>query len=487
MLRNIFKLVAAAAGGAAGPYAGRHEPSRAFFLNDAGLLRHEAVIGKSGAGKSEYLLWRLAQQMQLGGGALVIDAKGDREFRDRLWWLGTALGRASDLRCVNLDDAAGSHTCNPLLRGDEAAVAARFTDTIDVHGSPSAEHFRAQGHLALTAVIAALRSLDLAWCARDLHRLLSQPAALDWLARRSTGTAGGAALTRWLAPWRTRGGGGQIDGEALRQQTGGVIARLFALGTGAIGEITSTYAPEVDVLQAIDGNQIVHVMLPALERSEVAHAFARLLLGDLRSALAELYRRAPADRSAVPFLVLMDEFGSYASPVVAPTFEMARGARVALMPMFQTLSGLRAGGPDLIEQVIGNVEVILVMGVADLATADTAARLFGQARQAFASRTRSRSRGAGNRNLAFELFHATSFSEGESVSMREAYDYRVRPEAFMALPPGQAWLRAGASPSVFHLRLPQIEAPRIGEFALHPVTVTPRAGIGPLLDARPAP
>ncbi len=476
MLRNMGGLVAAA--------QGRVSAARGFYVNEAGLLRHEAVIGKSGSGKSEYLLWRLAQQLALGGGALVIDAKADRTFRDRLWHLAAAFGRSDAVRCVNLDDATQSHTCNPLLRGDEAAVAARFTDTIEVNASPSAEHFRAQGYLALVAVVGALRALDLAWCARDLHRLLSQPAALDALARRSAGTPGGAALATWLAPWRAKGGTGSIDGDALRQQTGGVVARLFALGTGEVGQITSSYAPEVDLLEAIDERQIVHVMLPALERSEVANLFARLLIGDLRSAVAERYRRAPAERPTEPFLVLMDEFASYASPVVVPMFEMARGARVALIPMFQTLAGLRARGTDVTEQVLGNVEITLVMGVADLATAETAARLFGQSRRRFASHTQTRTRGGGNRNLAFELFHATSFSEGESHSTREAYDYRVRPEAFMALPPGEAYVRAGSSEAVFQVRLPRIAAPPIGSFVLQRPIRVARAGIGPLLDAR---
>lgn len=467
---------------------GRSRPAQGFYLGEAGLLRHQAVIGKSGTGKSEYLLWRLAQQLAIGGGALVIDAKADRDFRDRVWNIAAAFGRADSLRCVDIGDASASHTCNPLLRGDAAAVASRFTDLVDVGDSPAAEHFRSQAHLAIEAVVGAIDSLGLAWCAADLHQLLSQPAALDWLARHSAGTSGGEALARWLAAWRTRGAHGAIDGEALRQQIGGLVARLFMLGSGDLGRVTSTYAPEVDLLDAIDRNLVLHVMLPALEKREATTAFARLLFGELRSVLAALYRRPAGDRPARPFLVLMDEFGSYASRVVAPTFEMARGARVALVPLFQTLANL--GTEALAAQVLGNVETVLCLGVADPVTAETAAQLFGQVRRGLASRTRGSTRSSGNRNLALELFHSTSASSTETVSVRETWDYRIRPETFMSLPPGEAFVRMNSREGAWHLRLPRIEPPPGAGFRLQPggsVGTPHREGIGPRLAARGRP
>src|SRR4051794_31879338 len=110
-------------------------------------------MGKSGAGKTTYLMNRLWQQLKRGGGAFVLDAKTDYDFRDELWDMARAVGREMDMRCVNIDNAAESHTYNPLLRGDAIAVASRFTNTVDAGNNASADHFKSQGNLALTAAL----------------------------------------------------------------------------------------------------------------------------------------------------------------------------------------------------------------------------------------------------------------------------------------------------------------------------------------------
>jgi hypothetical protein len=89
--------------------------------------------------------------------------------------------------------------------------------------------------------------------------------------------------------------------------------------------------------------------------------------------------------------------------------------------------------------------------------------------------------------MAFELFHATSASASESVSMRQTWDHRIRPEAFMALAPGEAWVRANSREGAWQLRLPRIDPPAGPGFRLTPVSPAPvqgREGIGPRLAAR---
>lgn len=432
-----------------------------LYLAPEGLLRHEAVTGKSGSGKSEYLLWRLSQQIKLGGGAFVLDAKTDYGFRHRLWNLARACAREHDLRCVNIDDGANSNTYNPLLRGDAVAVASRFTETLDVGGSATAEHFRAQGHLALTAAMTAIKTLDLAYNAADLYVVLSHPPAMQWLLQSTRGERERSSYAAWLQPYcQTERGVMRINLQALRQQIGGVASRLFVYGTGEIGRVMGAYAPEVDLLDCIDNNHIVYLMLPALEKNEAALAFARLFFSDLRSALAALYKRPRAGRPRVPFMVALDEFGSYASRVVAPTFEMARGAGVALMPIFQTYANLRNVSEEFADQIVGNTEVSTFFCVGDPNTAEFAARLFGQARRAFAAHSATESDSDQNRNLALGLFHPIARSRSRGIAWREAYDHRVRPEELMELPPGHAFVRVKSANSAFKLCTPMIRPPQ---------------------------
>jgi intracellular multiplication protein IcmO len=155
-----------------------------LYLLDDGTVRHETVGGKSGSGKTEYLLFRLSQQLRRGGGAFILDSKCDYQFRDLLYTLCATFGRGADFRVVNIDNANESNTYNPLLRGDAVAVASRFTDTVDVGHNASAEHFRSQSNLALTAGLTAIKATGLAYNARDLYILLSNPSAMEWLLRQ---------------------------------------------------------------------------------------------------------------------------------------------------------------------------------------------------------------------------------------------------------------------------------------------------------------
>lgn len=431
-----------------------------LYLTDEGAMRHETVIGKPGSGKSEYLLHRLRQQMLRGGGAFILDSKADYDFRDKLWALGRTYDRELDLRCVNIDNAAQSHTYNPLLRGDAIAVASRFTDTVDVAGSPSSEHFRSQGNLALTAALTPIKSLGLAYNAQDLYILLSNPEAMDWLLRQTPRGEGRQTFDIWLESFRhwdpvhklTK-----VNTNILRQQIGGIVARLFIYSVGEIGKVMNSYSPEVDLLAAIDYCQIVYFMIPSLDKSEASIAFAKLFFSDLRSALAALYKRPKHERPFVPHECYLDEFASYANRLVPQTFEMARAARCAMIPMFQTYSSLKNVSPDFADQIIGTTETQTFLTLGDPATAEFAAKATGEILRKFRMESRGRSRSSGNTNLALELFHATGKSASESVTEREQYDWRIRPDDFMGLEVGEAWVFVKGAKAGFKVKLPMCE------------------------------
>ena len=451
-----------------------------LYFKDDGVVRHETVGGKSGSGKSEYMLFRLSQQLRRGGGAFILDSKCDYQFRDQLHALCATYGRAADFRVVNIDNAAESHTYSPLLRGDAVAVASRFTDTVDVGQNASAEHFRAQSNLALTAALTAIKSTGLAYNAKDLYVLLTNPNAMEWLIRQLPDNDARRSFDIWLDSYRVWDNASKtmrVNTQALRNQIGGVVSRLFIYSVGEMGKVLNTYNPQVDLLNSIDNRHFVYFMIPSLEKSEAAIAFAKLLMSDTRSTLAQMYARPKWRLPSIPHQFWMDEFGSYAMRLVAQLFEMARGANVALIPMFQTYANLLNVSEEFADQIVGNSEIQTFLQLGDPNSCEWAAKVVGEAKEKLAMESRGETRSSGNKNLAWAMFHSLGKSHSRTQTTREEWGYRVRPDEFGALDIGEAISFVKGAKQGFQLRFPRAQPASVMPFSIQRYETKARAGI----------
>lgn len=432
-----------------------------LYLRDEGVLRHEFGMGKSGSGKTQYLLHRLRQTMRRGGGAIIVDAKLDYEFLHQLWSMAYANGREMDIRVINIDDASISHTYNPFIRGDAESVTDRFVNIVDTANNASGEHFKTQARISLLPTIAAVKFLKFAYNPIDLYILMTNINAMQWLERtlkeKDDRSEEYINYTVYLDSNRDkdREGNYEINMAKLRTQTMGVVGRLLPYGSGNMGQVMNTYNPEVDLLEAIANNQIVFVMLPTLEKNESAIAFAKLFLSDLRSCIATIYRDPVNYRPAIPFEVYLDEFGSYAMLTVAQLFEMARGANIALLPYFQTVANLTRLGEEFAVQIMENTEAKTFLTLGGKDSRIEAAEISGEVLRMMKSVSKNVGRGMSNTHLDNDLFSKVSTNEGYSTSYRATYDYKVRPEVFERLGPGEAVVLIGGR--AFKVRIPMVK------------------------------
>ena len=433
-----------------------------FYSTDDGALRHEFGMGKSGAGKTQYLMHRLRQQIRRGGGAMIVDAKLDYEFLDDLWSLLKTYNRQLDFRLVNIDNASMSHTYNPFLRGDAEAGTDRFINTVDATNGGSGEHFKTQARIALLPLLAALKSLGLAYNPMDLNILLRNPNAMEWLLRtlreKNPRSDEYRSYSVFVDGYRTKDkdtGGYAINIDRLNVQIGGVAGRLLPYGSLEMGKIMNTYSPQVDLLECIANNQILFVMLPTLEKEGSALSFAKLFLSDFRSCIASIYRDPVRYRPIIPFEAYLDEFGSYAMLAVARLFELARGANIAMLPFFQTVANLTSLGPEFAIQVMENTETKVFLNLGGKDSRNEAAEVSGEVLRNFKSLSRSSNSGSSNTAYDRELFDKISTSSARSSSTSERYDYRVRPEVFENLKVGQAIVLSGGN--AMKLQLPMVK------------------------------
>ena len=439
--------------------------ARNLYLTGQGRVRHEIVLGKPGSGKTEYMKLRIARQMVAGGFMLIVDAKPSQEFRDWLSSVAYACGRASQLRVIDLQYPERSHTWNPVARGDGETVAARIAQIFGADVRGEGEHFKQMFLNPLQLTVDCLRAIGGGCTLYDLYIALTHAPAMEWLLGATPYGPARRHYAMQLASYRVpvRGASGrtewQLDLRRMGSQFINTAQRLMPYGTGSLGRIMRSCAPDVDLLRAIDTAQVVYVPLPTMERSETAYAAARMLLADFKAALAELYARGEGSRPPVPGMFFGDEFASWAIDGSEELIEKARGANIGMQLLMQTSAGLTARGDDFSARILGSCETKTFLTLGDPDTCELAARICGETLRAFRSESESRATGSTNRFLDAQLFHGVSRAQGRSTGSSERYDYVVRPEAFAQLAIGEAWVLPMAARQVFRVKFPLATPP----------------------------
>lgn len=458
---------------------------RNLYYRPAGRVRHEVVMGRSGAGKTEYMKLHIAQQIRRGGAAIVVDAKPTQEFLDWLSAVCFAYGRWDQLRVIDLQRPDRSHTYSPIMRGDGEMIAERFSNIFGTAGrtDPTSEHFKLQMITPVQLTVDCVRRLGRAFTIWDLYILLTNPHAMEWLLRETPESQERQNFATLLQSYRTpvRGPGGteewKLNPQRIQNQIQGAANRLVAYGTGNLGQIMRTYSPEVDLLDVLDTGKILYVPLPTLERGETAFAFAKMLLSDFKAAVAEIYARGEDSRPIFPALFMGDEFGSWTIDRIEETVEKMRGANICGTFLFQTSANLTLNGDEFAARIIGNCETRTFLQLGDPDSAELAARIVGEELRRFNTETQASGRSASNRFLDVQVFHGVARSSSKSSGSQERYDYTVRPEEFFGLQVGEAFALPLSTRRVMKIKFPLVEQPESHPYEKSTYEVPQRVGL----------
>ena len=105
-----------------------------------------------------------------------------------------------------------------------------------------------------------------------------------------------------------------------------------------------------------------------------------MILTDIRFAISESWAEQTAKPNP-PFLIVLDEFGSYATPDFSVVFEKSREANIIVVGAIQSLSNLTDGhkmlSRDFAERILGNANKIF-MSLESTQTAMEAERYWGE-------------------------------------------------------------------------------------------------------------
>jgi type IV secretory pathway TraG/TraD family ATPase VirD4 len=297
---------------------------------------HTLLLGATGSGKTVTATWMTLRAIERGMGAVVVDPKGDRAMRDAVACAARDAGR-------ELFEWTPSGPCvyNPLARGSDTEVAdkllggERFTEP----------HYLRQSQRFLGHVVRVLRGVGFE---------VSLRAVVDALDATRL-----ELLSRELPAQQAEATQRYIDSLTTRQlaDLAGVRDRLAILVESDVGhwlDPDEARGRVLDLLAAIRRRSVVYFALSSDSRPLLTQMLGAAIVQDLTTAVAALQLRPS------PTVVVIDEFSSLAAEHVVRLFARSRSAGVSLVLGTQELADLRVAGRELLlEQVIGNLRVLI--------------------------------------------------------------------------------------------------------------------------------
>jgi conjugal transfer pilus assembly protein TraD len=314
---------------------------------------HALIVGATGSGKTVTQALIVGRAIEQGLGAVIIDPKGDSLLRENARAAAQRAGRPF-LEWT----PSGPSTYNPYGHGsageiaDKALAGEHYTEP----------HYLRQAQRYLAHAVRALEAVGQRATPAGLVELMD-PRRLELVARSVPDEAHARVLFDYL------------DTLDARQRSGlnGTRDRLAILAESELGCWLAPRdgLPALDLLDAVRARSVSYFALEADRLPLLSAMLAAAIVSDLLTVAASC-QSAP-----VATLVAIDEFSAIAPDGVARLFGRARAAGFSLLVATQELADLRGAGPELLEQVLGNVETVVAHRQSVPDSAELVARIVG--------------------------------------------------------------------------------------------------------------
>lgn len=431
-------------------------------IGNNSLMRHLAVIGQSGVGKTTLGMYMLWQQMVRGGGWIFIDAKLDVDTRNQLAYMARCLGEEEKFQVLNIDDPDNSHTYNPIISGDADEDASKQMLLLPASdNNAGADFYRSAVNYALTIILGALKAANLRYTFDDISILLQSGPAMELLQRQTPhNTPERKNLDIFLERFKKfqKDRGFVLDTEKMKEVLGGMTGRIGIFSQGKFGKVFNTYTPEIDLYDTLLNKKYLYVMLPTMGKDVQALMLGKMVLADLRTAIYKIQKLAKHERQWPPSLVFADEMGSYVMEGIARIFEQARSAHICMMPGFQAFSNLAEISPNFERMIIQNTWTKAFFKFGDNDEATKAADNIGSRTGMAYSLSASQSESASAQNLRTSPQGSSGESGGLGESFREMEVHWATPDNFKTLGMGQMIMVSGERR--FHMNVPMLNLPK---------------------------
>lgn len=380
------------------------------------LVTHAKVFGTTGSGKTQWLLGVLDQIIAKGSGAIFVDGKADIVTWFFLYQICRAAGREDDLLVINYltggttqgEPTKHTNTNNLFAYGSSDSLMEMMSALMgEAGGNDGMWRGRAEalGRAVLRA-LCELRDQGVMTLSVDVIREHITLEAVETLVEdpriSDMARVGLQNYLNELPGWQASqdDGGGQPSqakqmAKAKASEQHGYLAMQWTSVLELLGAtykaITRTDMSEVDFRDVIMNRRILYIMLPAVEKSpESLKNLGRMAVTAIRNALTTALGGAkltgeksilvdgrPTNATA-PFVVALDEYGSYCVEGFADVAAQARSLGISTLFMGQDYPSFKKGSEIEAERIEANTGLSIFLKTENAATADLAIRRAGK-------------------------------------------------------------------------------------------------------------
>ena len=319
-----------------------------LYLTEEQRGAHRHVIGKTGSGKTQSVLWpQVLQDVLDGKGVAYISGKGSDEEIAVIKGIAALAGREEDLLVLSLPawnrPALFTHSYNMVHveprspegpGGDPVLTAERVFSVLPLGDNA---YYNTQAQIFFTNLCKLLhgmvdeRGYGLPFTMRDIAVCL-----------KGVGDNGcwSRALRYCIENSREQAAALEISSQAAR--LGRDIHKALSGLVGVVDKfqapLVNAYDPDLVMSEVFERNRIVYVQLPSNLFKLQAPALGRVLLIDIQQqgSLRQIHR----DRNQKAFSVVVDEFSRFADQSVVDSLNQLRDAHVQFTLAHQSVADL---------------------------------------------------------------------------------------------------------------------------------------------------
>jgi hypothetical protein len=394
------------------------------------LVRHTAVFGTTGSGKTSLFLSLMLQLMDQSRGFIFCTTKHDPAMPRTLAW--AAKQRQQLWRLRVFDPSHPVHVYNPTATTNPLALASLyFSQLPPIEPTSEAKHYHDIQFEFLLLACRAVMATGLRHVPNDLLQLARNYEIAAPLLRRRLKACGKESIMAELdAFFRRFYRRGEFQTNEAQETLSGLTSVLQGLDVGRFAGLLNQPFSEVDLLQMCRRGLWAYMGLPAVSDADGGQ-LGRLFLTDLVMAIDEI-QRTEGQVIHAPFVIFLDEFPSYALPQFARVFEQARSSGIALILGSQTVSALsdRASGlsEGFRDRVLGNCASIMTFRLGPGEGSEYFSKFTGKADRLMYQRSETESRGRSWSPLAFSSWVGwTNRTDGRAAFT----GYRVQKDVVM--------------------------------------------------------
>jgi type IV secretory system conjugative DNA transfer VirD4/TraG family protein len=320
-----------------------------IYLTEQQRDSHRHVIGKTGSGKSQGVIWpQVFQDVLAGKGCVVMSGKGSDEEIAIIKAIGSAAGREKDLRVFALpawnQPQLFTHSYNMVYveprspggpGGDPVVTAERVFSVLPLGDNA---YYNTQAQIFFTNVCKLLHGMvdadghGFPFTMRDIGVCL-----------KGVGDDGcwNRALSWCLATSKERGAAKEIKSHIVR--LGRDIHKALSGLVGVVDKFqapqVNAYDPDIVMRDVLEQDQIVYVQLPSNLFKLQAPALGKVFLIDVQQqgSLRQVHRTTRSQRA---FSVVVDEFARFADKSVVDSLNQLRDAHVQFTLAHQSVADL---------------------------------------------------------------------------------------------------------------------------------------------------